>query len=194
MLEHLNFSYITFMIVTASSTIFYLISLPLVGKFSDRFGNIKLLYISNLMFFLNPLMWIFIKSPILLILIPQLITGISNSTLIIASTDFAYDSVSPQKRGVCISYLNLLIGLGIFAGSLVGGALVKYSGISAVFPFFLVFGISAVCRLLSGILFLPKIKDERKFENLPPQPHHISILHPFRAVHAETTWLKAVFR
>src|SRR3989344_9276346 len=38
MLEDLKFSYVTFTIVTLSSSVFFLIFSPLAGKFSDKYG------------------------------------------------------------------------------------------------------------------------------------------------------------
>src|SRR3989344_1871077 len=57
MLEELDFSYVTYTTILLSSGIFYLIFLPLAGKFSDKYGNLKLLYIANFLFVLSPLLW-----------------------------------------------------------------------------------------------------------------------------------------
>ncbi len=191
MLNELKFSYFTFMIVSMSSSVFYLAFSPLMGKFSDRFGNVRLLYISNIAFALTPILWIFFKSPVSLILIPQLISGIANATLVIAFTNFTYDSVSPQRRGICLAYTSILIGIGTFVGSIIGGIILN-SSISFLNSFIFVFLISGILRFLTGIIFLPHIKEEKKVERLPPM--HIQLTHPFKTLHAEIGWFRAIFR
>ena len=194
MLKELNFSYVTYMIVSLSSSIFYLLFTPLVGKFSDKFGNTKLFYISNICFALTPIFWIFLKAPLWLILIPKLISGIANATLTIAFTNFTYNSSSPEHRSLCVTYANLLVGIGTFVGSILGGFLMKYISLSFVSTYFLVFALSALLRLTTGIFFLPKIKEKIAFKKLPRHPMHVSLVHPFKTVHAEIGWFRNVFR
>ena len=192
MLKELQFSYITFMIVTMSSSVFYLIFTPLIGKFSDKFGNVKLFYIYNICFAISPILWIMFKSPIYLILFPQILVGIANAAFVISVTNFTYDSVSPQKRGICVAYSNLLSGVGIFLGSILGGFLVNTYHPSSINPFIFIFLITAGARLLVALLFIPKIKDARPVERLPPMRIHL--VHPFRTLNAEIGWFKAIFK
>jgi len=193
MLQELNFNYVTFTIVSMSSAAFYLLFTPLVGKFSDRYGNIKLFYISNFIFAITPLLWIFIKTPVGLIFIPQLLSGLANATLLLSITSFTYDAVDPQKRGICVAYTGILIGIGIFLGSLLGGLIVHNADTFSTNPFFLVFSIAAATRFLAGIIFLPKIKEEKSnIKKLPPL--HIDVTHPFRTIHTEIGWFKSILK
>src|SRR3989344_2032674 len=75
MKENLGLSYIMIMIVNMSMLAFILLFNPLVGKFSDKYGNLKLMYMGSFLLALYPVGWIFIKNPILLIAIVQLIGG-----------------------------------------------------------------------------------------------------------------------
>ncbi len=192
MLQDLQFSYVTFTLVSISGGVFYLLLMPLAGKFSDKFGNVKLFYIGTFAFAITPILWVLLKSPLSLIFIPQLIAGIGNAALIISFTNFTYDSVSQQKRGICAAYTNLLVGLGIFLGSIIGGAIIKFAPINFMNPILFVFIISAALRFLSGAIFIPFIKDERKIKKLPPI--QLNIAHPLRSVQGEVHWFKAVFR
>jgi MFS family permease len=192
MLEELSFSYMTFIIVSMSASAFYLIFAPLAGKFSDRYGNTKLLWIGTILFALGPILWIFFTSPIMLIAVPQLILGLGNAALIISFTNFTYDSVSPQRRGICSAYTNLLVGFGLFLGSLSGGALIKFAPINFMNPILFVFLLSGILILLSGIIFLPSIKDERKTKKLPTM--HVSVTHPFKSIHEEIGWFRHLFK
>ena len=192
MLKELGFSYVTFMAVSLSATAFYLLSVPLAGKFSDRFGNLKLIYVANALLFTYPLFWIFIKSPILLIFLPQLVGGVATAAGTIATNNFFYDSVSPQKRPLCIAYKSILVGVGIFIGALIGGFLIDYISLDTINPFFIAFGVSSFLRLAVGLFFLPKLKEERKVEKLPPQ--HIDLDHPLKTLNSEIGWFKSIFK
>ncbi|MBI2631571.1 MFS transporter [Candidatus Pacearchaeota archaeon] len=190
MLEELNLNYIIYTIVTMSSSVFYLLFTPLVGKFSDRYGNKKLLHLSTFLFSINPLLWIFIKSPIILILVPQLLVGLANAALVIGVTNFTYDSVSAKHRGLCVAYFNILTGIGIFIGSLLGGFLIKYVQLSSYSPYLLVFALAFIMRSLVSIIFLPKIKEVKKVSRLPPM--HVNITHPFKSLHSEIGWFRKI--
>ena len=190
MLQELNFNYITFMIVTISSTIFYLLFVPLIGKFSDKYGNRLLLHTGAFLFSINPILWIFIKSPLLLILIPQMIVGLANAALVIGHINFTYGSVSKEHRAICTAYANILIGIGVFFGSLLGGLIINYAHPSFINTFVFVFLISAIGRFAVSFIFLKILKDEKKFPSLPPQ--HIHLFHPFKTIHSEIGWVKHV--
>ncbi|MBS3088246.1 MFS transporter [Candidatus Pacearchaeota archaeon] len=187
MLQELEFSYTTFIIVSISGTVFYLIFAPLAGKFSDKYGNVRLFYIANLFFFLSPIPWLFIKNPIALVF-AQIIPGIGNAALLISSTNFTYASVSQQRRGICVAYNNLFTGIGVFIGSIIGGILLKYLAFTNKFLF--VFALAAAARLLVGIIFLPRLKDKRKVRPLPDLK--VSLLHPIKSVHSEINLLKTL--
>ena len=58
MIRDLGFSYVWYMLVTVSTIIFQLVFLPLLGKFSDRFGNIKLISICSWLIVITPLLWL----------------------------------------------------------------------------------------------------------------------------------------
>src|SRR3989344_4779991 len=98
MYKELNFNDLTYSFVTVSYILFYLLFLPFIGKFSDKYGNLRLLYLANFCFILSPLLWIFIKSPVLLIFVPQLIAGLGNADLVISFSNFIYASSSPEHR------------------------------------------------------------------------------------------------
>ncbi|MBS3099414.1 MFS transporter [Candidatus Pacearchaeota archaeon] len=192
MLEELEFSYITFMIVTMSSSAFYLVFTPIVGKFSDKYGNRKLFIFGCILFGLNPLLWIFIKNPVALVFVPQVIVGLANAAFVLAVSNFTYDSANQQHRALCTTYTNILAGFGIFFGSLIGGYLLKYFPETIANSFVIVFALSAVLRLGVSIFFASKIHEVKKVKKLPPM--HIKFIHPFKTLHAEIGWIKKVMK
>lgn len=185
MLKELNFSYMTFIFVGLSATAYYILFMPWIGKISDKYGNIKLLYISNAGFILAPLLWIVIKKPLLLILLPQLISGLANAAFIIAFTNFTYDALSEEKRGAGVAYVNLLVGVGSFFGSLIGGILLNYINITFMGKFLFVFALASAMRFLVAIFYLPRLKEERRFGRAPV--YLSMIVHPLRTIQHEVT-------
>ena len=192
MLEDLGFSYVTFTIVSMSSMIFYLLFVPLAGKFSDRYGNLKLFYIAGFLFPVVPLLWIFLKNPVFLVLFPGIISGIANSAFILSVTNFTYDSVSPQRRGLCVAYSSLLTGIGVFLGSIIGGLLIQYSNITFMKPIFFVFLLSSVLVFISSLIFLPHIKEMKEKDKM--NGFSVDVQHPFKTVHSDVVWFKNFFK
>lgn len=188
MLEDLGFGYITFTIVAMSSTVFYLIFSPLAGKFSDKYGNVKLLYVAGFLFPVVPLLWIIIKSPLYLFFLPGLISGIANAAFVIGVTNFTYEAVTPQKRGLCVAYTSSMVGIGVFLGSLGGGLLIQYLPIHFTEPILFVFGVSAVLMIMASLFFLPQIRDERRHEIM--RGFSFDLHHPFRMIGSDIVWFK----
>jgi MFS family permease len=179
MLKNLGFesNYLMYMIVNFAGTAFYLLFTPLVGRFSDKYGNLGLMYVSNILFALNPIIWIFVKTPLTIIFIPQVVSGLANAAMTIGITNYTYDGVSPPKRGLCTAYTNLLIGLGTLVGSLIGGYLIRTLHSSAMNSFFIVFIIAAAARLLVGLFFLPQLKEMRKVRKFKFSDIHMHMHH-----------------
>lgn len=164
MLDELHFGYMTYTLVSLSSTVFYLLFTPLAGKVSDKYGNLKLIYFGALLFPIVPLLWTFIESPIFLILIPGLISGIANAAFIIGTTDFSYNASSPQKRGFCFAYNALLVGIGTLVGSSVGGWIIQYLHISLISTMSFVFILSTFLMILISLYFLPKLREDKNLD------------------------------
>ncbi len=171
MLRDLNLSYIWYMAITVATIIFQLIFLPLLGKFSDRFGNIKLMRMSSLIVGLFPFIWIasilvhgdlWVK--IYLLIIPSIIGGFGWAGYNLALNNYVYDAVKNRKRGFGLSYMNLIISVGGFAGAGVG-AIIAWMNISFINPMLFIFAISGVGRLIVAIYgskFLHEVRNVRK--------------------------------
>jgi len=187
MLQVLGFSYITFTIATVSYTLFYMFFLPLAGKFSDKYGNRRLTIITNLFFIMTPILYTLAETPVTVILLPQLSAGIASACSVISFTNFTYDSVSRKHRSICISYTNLLIGIGTLLGSLIGGLIVNYFHPTSLSPYIFVFIVAALSRALVALFFLPQIKEVRKVRRLPTE--YNLFMHPLNFLHVESVRL-----
>ena len=164
MLRDLHFSYLTYMIITVSGTIFSLIVMELWGKIADRYGNYIVLYITSILTAAIPILWIFSPSPIYLIFIPTLIGGLASSGLNLATSDFIYDNVRIEKRGLVVSYFNMLNGIGIFFGAAIGAFLIQFLTIGFINPIFFIFLLSGVIGILSVFLLMPMVMEVRKIK------------------------------
>jgi len=183
MLKELGFSYTIFITTIVSYTIFYLIFLSLAGKFSDKYGNRRLTIITNFFFVLTPLFYIIFKSPLWIIIVPQLTAGIANAASVISFSNFIYDSVSPKHRALCSAYTNVIIGIGVLFGALAGGLIIDRFHPSTINPYIFVFLVAIVLRFLVAVIFLPEIKEVRRVRHLPSK--YTFFMLPANFLHAE---------
>ena len=112
-----------------------------------------------------PVLWIFSPSPIYLIFVPILLNGIVWAGFNLATNDFIYDNVRPEKRGLALSYFNMLVGIGIFIGAAVGAFLIQFLTIDFISPMFFIFILSGVLMMLAVIIFMPMIQEAREMGN-----------------------------
>ena len=174
MLRDLGFSYMWFMGITVSGIVFQLLFLPLLGKASDRFGNIRIIRICSGLIFLAPLLWIasaLISSDLgvklYLLFVPSIVSGFAFAGYNLATNNYVYDAVSVQKRGFGVSYMNLLVGVGTFVGASIG-SLIALIGVPFMNTMLFIFLISGICRFLIatfGIRYLREVRHVKKFSS-----------------------------
>ena len=169
MLRNLGFSYVTFMAVVLSHTLFGLFIMKWWGKFADKYGNYQVLKITAILLPIYPILWLISGSPIFLIFFPSLIKGIALAGFNLSASNFVYDSVKPEKRGLAISYYNLLNGIGIFLGAGLGAILVKVLTISFMDKILFIFLISGFARMIVSLTMIPFIREIRKTKKLNSQ-------------------------
>ena len=165
MLYDLKMDYMTFTIINAAAIITKIIFLPVWGRSSDRFGNRKVLSLTGFLMPITPILWMFSHDFSYLIVI-QVYSGFIWSGFEIASFNFIFDTTSPQKRATAIAYYNVINGIAIFTGAMIGGLIVRYN---TVFwsKYILVFVISGVMRYIVSFVFIPKLKEVRQVERIP---------------------------
>jgi MFS family permease len=167
LLRELNFSYPIYMAVVSLTTIFSIFSVEIWGKFADKYGNYKTLILTSFIISTVPFVWTISKSPLFWIFIPPFFGGIGWAGFNLASGNFIYDNVSQQKRGLAISYHNVLIGIGTFLGAGLGAILIQNLKTTIIQPLIIIFIISGFCRFFVVLLWINKInevKKKRKFE------------------------------
>jgi MFS family permease len=167
MLNDLNFNYFIFIFINLFSSITALFVFPALGKFGDKFGNVKLLRFGACIIPFVPLMWLITNNPLGILLGPQLLGGIGWTAFNLAAANFIYDNIPSQKRGEYIALYNLLNGLGIVTGGLIGGMLITFFTITFMNEYTFLFLLSGILRMLIVILFLPRIKEVRVHDVKP---------------------------
>jgi MFS family permease len=174
LLRNLGFSYIWFMAVIVSGTFFQLLFLPVLGKVSDRFGNIQLTRISAGLIFLVPGLWLltaFIQNPLFLLLylifVPSIVSGFAWAGYNLATNNYIYDSVSPKKRCLGISYSNIVVGVCLFIGTGIG-TLIAWRGVNFMDTILFIFLVSTIARFIVfvvGIKHLREVRPVKKFSS-----------------------------
>ena len=174
MIRDLGFSYMWFMAITVSSIVFQLIFLPVLGKVSDRFGNVRLMRICSGLIFITPVLWLvsalivsdfWVK--IYLLLVPAITNGFAWAGFNLATNNYVYDAVKIEKRAYGVSYMDLIAGLGTFVGAMIGSG-IAFVGVSFMSTMLFLFAVSAVGRLLVAVIgmkFLREVRHVKKFSS-----------------------------
>ncbi|MEK6874000.1 MAG: MFS transporter [Nanoarchaeota archaeon] len=161
MLKDLSFNYTWFTLVNISASIFSVIMMPLWGKFADKYGNRELLRIGSIIVPFIPILWLFNSNPIYLILVPQLVSGIGWAAFNLGASNFIYDAVTVQRRGIVVAYYSLLNGIAVFIGASLGGLTAQYLHLSFMNVFLFIFLVSGIGRMIMVVSLLPHIKEVR---------------------------------
>ncbi len=165
LLKDLQMSYSTYMIVTMASTVFSIAVVGLWGKFSDKYGNYFTIYITSIFLPTIPLLWILGNSFWYFIIVPSTIGGLAWSGFNLASSNFIYDNISSEKRGIAVSYYNILAGIGTFLGAGLGAILIEYiPNIYSLTPIAIIFCVGTIIRMAVVFFCLDTLKESRATE------------------------------
>jgi MFS family permease len=159
LLRNLNLSYIHYVLIISSEIIFSVLVIEIWGKIADKYGNYKVLALSTILIPIIPILWLLSDSIIYLIFVPGIIRGITWAGFNLSAGNFLYDNIRPEKRGRAISYYNLMTGLGIFFGSVIGAILIKTIKTDVLEPISIIFLISTIITIGVVYFWIPKIKE-----------------------------------
>ncbi|MBI5148102.1 MFS transporter [Candidatus Pacearchaeota archaeon] len=194
-LRELKFSYIQFMIaMLVIPGIVTMLSMPLWGKFSDKYGTIKTMQTTWIIVCILPALWLISDNFWYIMIVPQIASGLGWAGFNLAAGNFIFDATSRQRRSLCFAYHAVLNGIGVFIGATLGGFVLKYADLNIKFmdAFLFIFLISAVFRILVSLIFLPKIKEVRQVEKAKPLLSYLHI-YPFSQLdtkHSGTSLIK----
>jgi MFS family permease len=179
MLNDLKLSYIEFTLVQAAAILMKNFAMPIWGKACDRFGTRKVLSLSAFLMPMVPILWVFSSNFWYLIII-QLYSGFVWAGLELSAFNFIFDITTPQKRANCVAYFNVVNGIAMFLGAMVGGLIVTLTPEGVLrSKFYVVFTISFIMRYLPAFLFIPKIKEVREVEHVPYHTLFLNVVTTF---------------
>ncbi|MCX6742558.1 MAG: MFS transporter [Candidatus Pacearchaeota archaeon] len=171
MLQTLGFSYATYTIVVVSSIVGNLIAMPLWGKFSDRYGNVKTIKITAVLTAIVPIGWFasfFIFKQGSAGLVPFLVfiefcSGVIFAGYGLTQSNFIYDAVTRQRMALCTAYFNIISGIGGFLGAIIAGFIAS-NIVTGISIFLFIFLASGILRILFSIFFVRKFNEVRMVE------------------------------
>ncbi len=148
-------------LLTASYSFFQLISSPILGRLSDRYGRKKLLIISQLGSAVGYLI-LGLAGNLPLLFLSRIIDGITGGNISIAQAYIA-DVTDKKNRAKGMGIIGAAFGLGFIFGPAIGGFLSRYS-YSA--PAYFATAVSLL-TVLTTIFFLKETIDEKKAKVSP---------------------------
>jgi MFS family permease len=149
MLQDLKFNYLTYTTVSLTATLTINFLCARWGSHADVVGNHKILRLTSRIICIIPLLWLVDQSPWFLIF-AQIISGFAWAGFNLCASNYIFDAITPSKRPRCIAYFNVLNGLALCAGSLLGGYLVTHLPPIHGSPIFTLFIVSTVCRIFAA--------------------------------------------
>lgn len=170
LLKNLEINYALWTLILVGNILGTLAFVQLWGKFADNYGNLKVLKITGKLIPLIPLLWFLtffvIKINFVLaifyLIIVEIFSGFLWGGFNLCSKNFIYDAVTRAKTGLCISYYNVLNGIGVFLGATLGGFISSvnfdFFGVGAILFVFL---LSSLMRIISYFVLMPKVKEVR---------------------------------
>jgi hypothetical protein len=118
-------------------------------------------------------------------IVVQTVGGIAWSGVLLASGNFLYDAVMPDRRARCAAYLNALVNGGLCVGALAGGAVAwllpedavwipTLAGASSRLP--VLFALSGGLRLLVALAIVPLVREVRPSAGRPARAHWLFLV------------------
>lgn len=158
MLKQLDFSYASYMIVCATGVLAKTLTLPTIGKLTQRFGARKMLTWSGLAVIPLSALWI-VSGSIWWLIGVQIIAGASWAVYELAMFLLFMERIDESERTSVLTTYNLCHATATVCGATLGGVLISQMGETHT-SYLVVFGLSGVARLLT-IPFLRRIPDSQ---------------------------------
>jgi MFS family permease len=158
-LEELGLGYGAFMAFLAILFGVKFLTIPVWGRLSDRYGSRKVLALSCIFFCLPPLL-LTVSRNFWFLTGVQVVGGIAIGGFELCTFNFLLDNTAPEHRTRAAAYYQVLTGIGIIAGALCGGLILKYAPFGWN-PFAVAFLVSGILRVLLSLGLLPRIREVR---------------------------------
>jgi MFS family permease len=158
-LKYLGYSYLQFTALSATEIVASVLFLGLWGKINDEKGSRFVILICGLLIPFVPLLYLFSPNFYYLIGV-SVISGAAWGGFNLAVGNYLFDASSSENRVRYVAYFNLLHGISIFIGAMVGGFLLQVFPASKASVLTL-FALSGGLRLLVAAAFFPRLHEQR---------------------------------
>jgi len=138
------------------------ISMPLVGRFSDRMGRKRFISSGLFVYTLSSLGYIYANSALELIVV-RIIQGFSSAMIIPIAMAFIADISPPEKEGSYMGIFTIALFLGFGCGPLLGGFTKDFISMEADF---LIMGGLCLLAFFMVLIYLPRSSSIQK--STPP--------------------------
>lgn len=165
MLRDLHFSYILYTTITVTATLTIYIAMSRWGRHADKVGNLRVLRFTSPIIAIIPLLWIISRHPVFLFF-AQIVSGFAWAGFNLCALNFIYDAVTPEKRTRCIAYFNVINGLALCGGALVGGFLIGKLPPLLGYRILSLLAVSFVLRLIIALFGPMQLKEVRQVEHI----------------------------
>lgn len=159
-LRELGIGYGWFTVAIAFNALVALIAQPYWGKLNDRYGDKKILAVTGILAAFIPLIWLFVTTPIGVVLAEGL-GGFAWAGFDLVAFNFILALTPAEKRSSYVANHAFFKGIAVVAGAFVGGLAAQHFAKSTFLwlaGLQLIFLLSLALRLLS-LSIIPKLKD-----------------------------------
>ena len=134
------------------------ISMPLIGRFSDRMGRKRFISFGLLVYTISSLGYIYASSALELVIV-RIIQGFSSATIIPIAMAFIADISPPEKEGSYMGIFTIALFLGFGTGPILGGFTKDLIGMQADF---LIMGGLCFLAFFLVLIYLPRSSSLQK--------------------------------
>lgn len=152
MLDDLNLTYLNYTILQSIPSVMIVLTMSFWGKLCDRIGYVMPMRLFCVIVLGLPLVWV-MTSNFWLLVLTQMMAGISWGGMQMASFNYMLDAVGQQNRFRSISYMNVITGFCMFAGSSLGGLMEPILPQWTSSRLHSIFIVSVLLRIVPTILF-----------------------------------------
>ncbi|MBI5867177.1 MAG: MFS transporter [candidate division Zixibacteria bacterium] len=164
MFRGLQFTYLDYTIVSAASMLAKFTMMPFWGRMCDRYGARKILLSAGSSLGLIPLLWCFIRDPMLLAT-AELYSSAAWAAFELSSFYYLLDAIPPERRPRLLAVYQAINGVGIFLGMNLGvliSSMGTFRGTNLLLPIL----VSALARLTITIGFWRYLREVRRVEEI----------------------------
>ena len=165
LLRDLGLSYLTFVGLTVGLSLTGVVCKPLWGQLIDRRGTMPVMIVSVLAASSFPLMFL-VSTETWYLYIAFAVAGASTSGWGVAAFNYVLENSDEESRASSVGFFHAVGSAGMFGGALIGGAIASHLPTIFAQPLMTLFLLSAVLRLVSVAVLLPRVHEPNESRSL----------------------------